>query len=45
MIINNIKYINIGTKDKLFYVPEMTEEMKQWYRDNKELIIHSYKKK
>lgn len=29
-----MKTVNIGTEDKPFYVPEMTPEMKQWYKDN-----------
>lgn len=29
-----MKQVNIGSEDKPFYVPEMSEEMKKWYKEN-----------
>lgn len=34
MFINKIKHINIGTKEKPFWMPEPDENFKKWLSDN-----------
>lgn len=40
-LINNIEHVNIGTKEKPFYVPTITDELKEYLSKN---IKKIYKK-